>query len=475
MALVPAIEFRNLLDQLTAEETDSFIADLTKSHPQLIIELLSSRFINQSSTGTTNPLNSHCIDSISTIILSRDPDKNSTASNDVKLNTLPLRLIGLLSSYLDQKSNRRLSVCSRSTYLGTNSPIMLQELDVSYSFQSDCRNLDLSLFPMVNALALGITTDIDIEEKAKFIASQMAKMPRLESLNLFRLDDEVDAVNIIANEEAINRQIQGLHIDYRCISSLSAFKNLRFLYLNIDDEDATASDSDMTAMVQTLPHLVGLELIDCPSPFGAQLLAAIGHQLEYLSLNWFEDADLRSTNFGNLTQFQMFDRCSMEMSKEILKTASNLEKARITFDRDYENVNVGCILIQQMLGQFENLVYLEIAYEMFIDQIILDAIHRGLSQGKKYEKRELKIKIYEADHVLDLDEDLIMKCVRIINQLSNSKVKQWMLLLPGTDIMEKLYDSVTCDVRISEDNESNLTVITNRDCFINGYSAGWVL
>lgn len=128
MALAPAIEFRNLLAQLTAKETQRFITDLTQSHPQLIIELLSSRFINQSSTGTTDPVNSHCIDSISTIILSRDPDKNSIDSKRVNLNTLPLRLIGLCSSYLDQKSNRRLCLCDRSTYLGANSQLCCKSL-----------------------------------------------------------------------------------------------------------------------------------------------------------------------------------------------------------------------------------------------------------------------------------------------------------------------------------------------------------
>ena len=115
MALVPAIEFGNLFAQLTAEETQRFIADLTQSHPKLILQLLSLRFVHQSNIGTTDPLNSHCIDSISSIILSRDPDKEITDSKGVNLNTLPLRLIGLCSSYLDQKSNRRLCVCDRST------------------------------------------------------------------------------------------------------------------------------------------------------------------------------------------------------------------------------------------------------------------------------------------------------------------------------------------------------------------------
>ena len=126
MALVPAIEFRNVLAQLTTKETQKFTKDLIVSHPQLIIELLSARFMNQSNKSIKDPLNVHCMDAMFTIILSRD--KCDTKSHVARLDTLPLRLIGLCSSYLDQKSNRRLSVCNRSTYLGSNSPVMLQEL-----------------------------------------------------------------------------------------------------------------------------------------------------------------------------------------------------------------------------------------------------------------------------------------------------------------------------------------------------------
>ena len=98
----------------------------------------------------------------------------------------------------------------------------------------------------------------------------------------------------------------------------------------------------------------------------------------------------------------------------------------------------------------------------------------------------MKIKIYKPNHwtvvetegilhAVENEEGLIKKVVSIINQLACSKVEQWMLLLGGTKLFKKLNDSVSSDVRISEDKESNVTVITNHNCTINGYSAGWMM
>ena len=458
MALVPAIEFGNLLAQLTAEETQRFIADLTQSHPKVILQLLSSRFIHQSNIGITDPLNSHCIDSISSIILSRDPDKHSTDSNVVKLNTLPLRLIGLCSSYLDQKSNRRLCLCDRSTYLGASSPNMLQELE-------ELPTLDLSLF-----------------------VSQIAKMPRLQSLNLLHLS--ANAVNSIATEKTVNRRIQSLRLKYHSISSLSAFSNLRFLYLDIGDEHATATGLEMKAMAQTLRNLVGLTLIDCPSPFGGKLLGAIGHQLEYLAVDYMYDTDQYMCNIGksdyrNLKQFRMLPCCSVDIVNQILNTAVNLEKADIQLDDNNEDLDEAFPLIDKMLRKYEKLEYLEIRHDVFIEKV-LTAIIRGLIRGREYEKKELKIKLYDphcnVDGILqnvENEKDVIKKCVSIINQLACFKVEQWMLLLGGTNMIQRLKESVDsaagCALRISEDQESNLTVITNCECNINGYCARWLM
>ena len=476
MALVPAIEFRNLWAQLSAKETLKFTIHLIVSHPHLLIELLSYRFINQSKRSTEDPLHSHCIGAISSIILSRD--KSDTKSDVAKFDALPLRIIGLCSAYLDQKSNRRLSVCSRSIYLGANSPVMLQHFDLEYAFKFNCPPVDISLFPMVNNLALRINSEsVAI---IKYVASKIAKMSRLQSLDLRRLDEE--ATMLIAQHKAINTMVQCVSIHYQSISALYEFQNLQFLHLEIEDEEATATDSQMKAMAQTLRNLKGLTLIDCPSPFGKQLLVTIGNQLEYFAVNYFYAADLADSDFRNLKQFRIFNSCSIDFVSSVLSTAHNLEKVEIQLCSLHEDIEDDHFtLIERVLEENENLEYLEIRCDNFIEEV-LDAISSGLAGAIKYEKKELKIKIYEPDHntegilhAVENEEGLIEKCVSIINQLAVSEVEQWMILLGGTNLIERLNDSVSAAVRISEDQESNLTVITNHECTINGYSAGWLM
>ena len=316
-----------------------------------------------------------------------------------------------------------------------------------------------------------------------FMAAQIAKIPRLQSLDLLRLDE--DAITSIANQKAINHTVQRVSLHYHTLHAFdmfNQFKNLQFLHLRIEDEFATAEHWRIKDLTRMLPKLKGLTLIDRPSSFGGRLLAAIGNQLEYLAVNNFYQADLMDSNFGNLKQFRMFAYCSFAISNQLLSTAQNLEKVEIQLIWENEDVeDEGYTLIEKVLGQYEKLEYLEIRYEHFIEEV-LDAISSGLGRAIKYEKKELKIKIYEPNHntegilhSVENEEDLIEKCVSIINQLAVSEVEQWMILLGGINLIERLNDSMSGAVRMSEDQESNLTVITNHDCTINGYSAGWLM
>ena len=154
-------------------------------------------------------------------------------------------------------------------------------------------SMNSSLFPMVNKLAPRMASCSAQEKRAKI--KEIAKMPRLQSLDLLCLND--DAIALIADQETINRRVQRVSVSHRNILPLCSFKNVQFLDLHIMDEDVTATDGQMQASAQSLRNLKGLTLIDCPSPFGAQLLPAIGNQLEYLALNYFYEADLGNSKF----------------------------------------------------------------------------------------------------------------------------------------------------------------------------------
>ena len=189
ISLVQAIKVRDLVAQLSSTETQSFVTNLALCDPQLIIRSLTSRFICQSKSSDDNIENTKCNQILSTIIQSRDSDDSKSC--DEKLDTLPRRIIGICSSFLDQKSHAALSVVNRSTYLGSNTPILLQELTVQYKSDSDHGLLDISTFHFAKKLTLKVPLKDDDSEdlaistdKMNLIPSQIATMPRIQSLDL---------------------------------------------------------------------------------------------------------------------------------------------------------------------------------------------------------------------------------------------------------------------------------------------------
>ena len=493
MSLVTAIEFNNLAAQLTVEETKRFINNLTISYPQLINNLLSSRFISQSRADTEDSLNLHCNDSITAIIRSRNTD--CSTSNVATFDALPRLLIGHCGSFLDQKSYRALSQCNRSTYLGTNSPIMLRELTVRYPVISESADLslDLALFPMANKLTLNICNDsrrIEVH-KMKLMAAQMAKMRRLRCLDLQGLNLDHKLIEILAKQERINQNVRWLGLDNPPLPSISVFKNLQFLCLNIECEYQRATDSEMKAIFQSLSGVEGLRLIDSHSPFGHQLLVAIGQQLKYLELNYIgikrhgngPYGNLQSINFRNLEQLMIGDECLYDLSRKILKTATNLEKARIDCtDESVGRLTDRLLLIADMLERCEKLQHFEISCTFFVGQI-LDTMTRGLFRSRNFEKKELKIIISASFHSFN-EDGLVMKLDGVINQLLICKVDQWMLLLKEyegdmeTTVIKKLTASMHdlhVDLRVLEDKENKVTVISSPECVINGYATRWLM
>ena len=252
MALVQAIKFRNLAAQLSTAETLSFVTELALSDPEVIVRSLSSRFIHQSTRSDELVANTKCNSILSTIIQSRHSDDSESYDN--KLDTLPRRIIGICASFLDQTSHAALSSTNRSTYLGCNTPILLQELTVKYKSDSDHSLLDVSTFQFAKELTLKVPRedyrfdDLAISTvKMRIIASQIAKMPRMQSLDLSDINAEF--IGIISNHEATNQRTKTLSatlweepkdensakIYHRFMTAISCFKHIEFLKLCIDD------------------------------------------------------------------------------------------------------------------------------------------------------------------------------------------------------------------------------------------------
>ena len=219
---------------------------------------------------------------------------------------------------------------------------MLKELTVCCPAISEPEDLslDLASFPMVSELILkipeiGSSPKGDVEQ-VRVIASEIVKMPRLQSLDLYSLGIDHEIIEIIANHQRTNQNVRCLVLQYDTVSSLTAFKNLNFLYLDIEDPNANATVSEMNTATQTLSGLKGLNLMDNNSPFEMQLLQSIGHQLQYLELHYVgcgSTINLGNTNFGNLNQLVIGEDCGCDF-RDIWKTATNLEKLKIDFSDD---------------------------------------------------------------------------------------------------------------------------------------------
>ena len=451
MALVQAIKFRDLLAQLSSIETLSFVTDLASSDPQLIIRALTSRFICQSRSSDDDTENQNCNDILSKIIQSRDSDDNKSC--DEKLDTLPRRVIGICSSFLDQTSYAALSVTNRSIYLGSNTPILLQELTVKYKSDSDHGLLDICKFQFAKKFILKvplkdedsrICDDLAISRyKMKIIASQIAKMSRLQALDLS--DVHAEFIAIIANHETTNQRTKSLSVtlweseigDYddepydRFVSSITDFKQLQFLkFRNQNDLNPDRYDDDEMmnrSLIESCSNLRGLDLDDRGYGIEYDVLQSIGHRLQYLFLYdragcFIHSVGEKKFDFNNLRELRQGSHCANDSLQTVLETSINLEKVELRGKSGNSD------LCQQLLKQCERLRYLEVREFRNKDEV-LQSLERSLFFNNTIHRDTLKIRINTSSWALERCEECILKLVRLSNALSLNPVDQWMLIL----------------------------------------------
>ena len=339
---------------MTDQEVQTFISQLAKSDPQLIIQLLFSRFIHQTNKGN-DPQIERCNEIICDIIQSRD-DKN-IKQYETKLNTLPRHLIGRCASYLDYRSHTVLSVCNRSIYLGCTTPIMVEELYLDYWSAADHEQLDLSMFPFVKKLTLNENESILSQEKMNRISSQIAKMRRLESLDLEQVNWEF--IGIITKKEETKERMKSIAVrvcnsaEYqKFMSSIPGFNHLLFLKVHLNWGPESAVDSDIKSMTEMCSNLKGLDFQGDEGGILPSILQKVGHQFLYLKLHDSDsdELDLTKIVFANLLELKE-GHCKSDSMRSVLKTAVNLEKVKLEYGTD---------LIEEMIAKCQRLKYLEI-------------------------------------------------------------------------------------------------------------------
>ena len=247
--LVGPIQFRSLIAQLNPVEIASFINNV---NPEIIVDALNCYFIHGASNKETTNHNDICNDVESSIIESRDqlPSKHIV----FKLDALPSGLIGACGSYLDQRSYARLSTANRDIYLGCNTPSTLKQVPLPYRSQAMQEPLHFPAVSSTNTLVV----DVDCENGKEFplsvhemqvIASQIATLTRLESLNLRIVNSEF--IRMIANHETTNQRVNSLSVlsweDYegardRFVPSITAFRHIQFLWVRMLWEERPSAD-----------------------------------------------------------------------------------------------------------------------------------------------------------------------------------------------------------------------------------------
>eukprot|EP01084_Bolivina_argentea_P052373 96227_1 len=152
MSVNKAIKFRYLAAQLTNEETHFFINKLIENHTNTILNALFHQMakvrINDSSE------NDSINNIISNIILSREKKPKIFVPQNIKLDQIPQKLIGIISSFLNQHEYIHFSQLNRFIYLGCNTPNTLQVLNLRKT--KNYSSVNLYLFPSLKELKLNV-------------------------------------------------------------------------------------------------------------------------------------------------------------------------------------------------------------------------------------------------------------------------------------------------------------------------------
>ena len=489
--LIGPIHFRSLISQLNPVEITSFIKTV---NPEILIDALSCYFIHGSPNKEKIKHNEICNDVVSSIIESRDqlPSKQIV----FKLDALPSGLIGACGSYLDQRSYARLSTTNRNIYLGCNTPSTLKTVTLHYRSEAMHEMLDFPAISSAKTLVLDIRPNANkeyplLDDEMHFIASQIAKLTRLKSLNVRIVNSEF--MRIIASHETTNQRVNYLSAllwedndgaSDRFISSITAFKHIQFLRVCILGQRRPLDDDSMIKpLVKMCSNLRGLNFLeDYARPFiEMSLLRAVGHHLHYLHLNIYEDdqvAALKNINFQNLQELQSYHGGAPISA--VLNTAINLEKIRLGDEPE---------LIVETLTKCQRLKYLELRHIHEIETV-LGALERGLFQTKNVHRDTLKIRISTPrlgqQSPISRPKECVIKLDRIVNSLSVNKVDQWMIILElkglcfkdPAQFIKSLQASLTADIAdtfVFQNIDNDIVLITNPGCTICGWSESWLM
>eukprot|EP01083_Nonionella_stella_P270554 916316_1 len=481
MSLTKAIQFRLLVTQLTNDERVGFLSKLIDSHTHLILASLFEYFTEPDHIHKLNDFNQ----SLSDIIQSRKEKPKTICTRNIQLPQFPRAIIGYVASFLNQWDYCDFSHCNRSTYLGCNSPNLLQKLDLTqiadYSF------IKLALFPSVKSLSIDASKvdEIDFDSHGhtlnqvselrlhanskhgwvqSFLHANVVNpdtVTTIECLDFGRMTDRMDKTEFL--------------------NLLTAFPNIQRLSLT-----CVRVTRDITAQViaKACPRAVGLSLLICLAKQRSNLVQIFANQLQYLTLRQHKRGafDFDHVDFGTLNEL-CFDTPGYEQMECILKSAINLKKILIRFDSVatmvpsngwMSNNEIKTTIINCMVKcTFVNDMHFVMNPSQFWS--ISEGIEYGLFKTQKQPKKQLRICIkFNKEIPAQSTSDFVLHVGRMVNILETSMTTDFMLIFHLSSADEEVKDifmaleNLLTRTKIFEFRDVKKIFITNTNCRING-------
>eukprot|EP01083_Nonionella_stella_P202662 740209_1 len=325
MSLTKRIQFRFLIAQLSNGERVAFLSKLIDSHTHVILASLFDYLTEPDRIHELNDFNQ----SLSGIIQSRKEKPKTICTANIQLHQFPRAIIGYVASFLNQWDYFDFSLCNRSTYLGCNSPNLLQKLDLTDIDDSDSF-INLALFPSVKSLTIDPSrvddTDIDFGSQT---LDQVSELRLNANMKRGWVQSFLDANIVNCDTVTTIHCFKFGSVTHRMdktefVALLTAFSNIQRLAVT-----AVRVSRDITAhdITNACPRAVGLSLLMGMTQRRSDLVKIFGNPLQYLTLRQHKNNafDFDGINFGNLNEL-CFDTPGYKSMECILKSAINLEK-----------------------------------------------------------------------------------------------------------------------------------------------------
>eukprot|EP01083_Nonionella_stella_P125360 379103_1 len=507
MSVKEAVQFRFLASQLTSQEINRFLFNLSDKQPSLLMSALCHHFMSDSTmvrtiNGTISDiittrkpkLPNAILDIVHTAELPSDPTPNPVHFNDI-----PIPVVSIISSFMNQREYSKFSRTNRFTFLGCHSPNTLRR--ISSIAEADYQNpFKCQLYPNVRHLSIKVSDLDPLSRRWLSDISHPSFLAQLESVdvNAHECWQEHSTFMDKANTELFAerlpycRNVKELSCvgfnTTNCIDvdvlhdTLSCFPNTEYLTLS------GGFTVDRDHISSTLPSLKGLSI----EPNNKHLIRIFADQLEFLELNGpggdcrsiemrpdYNYDKLNNIDFAKLKQFKLGGASvASESFDNIMETAHNLRKLSVFHvPHPYRTT-----MEKAMKKRCASLEYIHLSgYRDVLGEAVI-GITNGIRTARK--KTNLKIEINVIWRTGEL-EVFLRSMSSLINTLQN-KTKNFMLIwrvggpmvifgFGKEDINETSQQlEKTLNESIVIKVENTLIVAMNKNCTINdGYQESW--